>query len=210
MDALDRLAHAGIETIVQAGHDAETLGTRQIGRFLRWPHPHRIDAVWFLDEDVFAGIDGGPEVLRMKARGASNQDDIARLDHVPIALEARERVVGVDQDSGGCVRLDLVPGLGEPIREGIGHRDEMNAGIGVEGVDRGAGAAPPAAAEANTDVIAAGREDPGRSSEPGQRRRQAGGKFQEITARGRRERARIGWGGHGDNRLTKLAEQPEV
>ena len=92
--------------------------------------------------------------------------------------------------------------LVEPILEGVGHGDELGAGVGGEGLLGRAAASAAAADQADLDRAAAGGMDQGNGQAGGDRRRggcprQRGGRArQEIASRwlNEDEEGRDGWG----------------
>ena len=51
--------------------------------------PRRVDAVRLLDEDMFAGLDGGMGVIGMELGGVGDEHHVGALDHALVAVEAR-------------------------------------------------------------------------------------------------------------------------
>ncbi len=91
-------------------------------------------------------------------------------------------MIRVDQDPLGHMRLDLLPGGGQPVGKGVGHRHEVHPGISVEGVESGRRPPVAAANQAHAEPVVAGGEDPGGGVEAGEGGGQAGRHFQEIAA----------------------------
>jgi hypothetical protein len=59
MDALDRFGIAFVVAAAETGYDAELLFPRHVAGQLERFYAVRVDPVWFFDENMPAGFDGG-------------------------------------------------------------------------------------------------------------------------------------------------------
>ncbi len=100
-------------------------------------------------------------------RGRGQEDEVDLVDDVLVGVEAGVLAILGDVDAGADRRsLELGEAVVEPVLEGVGHGDELGAGVGGEGLLGRAGASAAAADQADLDRAAAGGMD--------QRDRQAG------------------------------------
>ena len=112
-----------------------------------------------LDEYVFPGLDGRPDVCGVELRRACNEYDVDALDHVTITVETGETM--------GVIHCDLIrPFLFErftPILhsagEDVSHGHQTHPWIDSHGVDGGTGATASTADDPDTNHVAAGGVD---------------------------------------------------
>ncbi len=87
----------------------------------------RVDAVRLLDKHVFAGLHCGHQVERMELGGVGDQDHVGRLDHVLVAVEAREAVVVVHLDLLRVLLLEQFPLFLDAVEQHVGHGHQAHA-----------------------------------------------------------------------------------
>src|SRR6185312_9260754 len=159
VDALHRLALAEVVAVAEAGTNAEVPFLGEAGGGDNRTGSRGIDGDRLLAEDVFAGLDGGPEVNRPEAGRRAQQHDIdAAAEQLLVAVEAVEAAFRRHIDLG-CDVLDVLQfgkASFEAIHEGVAHGDEFDVGVGAEGLLGGAGAAAAAADQADAEQVAAG------------------------------------------------------
>ena len=97
----------------------------------------------------------------MRRRGQEHEVDL--VDHVLVGVEAGVLAIlgHVDPRADRLDPLRYGEVLLEPIREGVGHGDELGAGVGGEGLLGRAAASTAAADQADLDRAAAGGMDQG-------------------------------------------------
>ncbi len=110
--------------------------------------------MWFLHEYVLTGVDGCAQVRRMKTRGTRDQDDVTRVNHMPVTVESRELMPRVNPCTFGAMRLDFFERSREPVAKQVSHGHQVDAGIGIERVYRSGGAAIPAANQSDANPVA--------------------------------------------------------
>ena len=167
---LHGFADARIGSPAKARGQAEVLLLSLFGGGHRDLDAGRVDAVRFLAEDVFAGIDGRFEHHGMEVRGGGDQHHIdSALDQLLVGVETDETMIVVDRHLIGLHFLQPLAAVLKAIGEDVGHRRQPNVLAGVHGVV-GRPAAPSATADqADLDGVASGRV-----SAAGQRQRTIG------------------------------------
>src|SRR5438270_14004605 len=98
LNAFYRLAEPGVKSAVESRDNAQLFLFCEIAGLLHNPDAAGVDAVRFLDEYVFAGLDGTHRMQRMKLGGVGDQYEVRGLDHMFIAIKAREAVFVVHRD----------------------------------------------------------------------------------------------------------------
>ena len=81
------------------GDDGQVLGLGLLGGGQDGPDAGAVDGDGLLAEEVLAGGDGGLDVLRAEAgRGGQDHQIDARVDHLPVGVEADEAAIVGDLD----------------------------------------------------------------------------------------------------------------
>ena len=94
----------------------------------------------------------------MRRRGQEDQFDL--VDDVLVGVEAGVLAIPGDIDARPDVsRLEVREVIVDPVLEGVGHGDELGAGVGLESLLGGAAAAAAAADQADLDGAAAAGVD---------------------------------------------------
>ena len=127
-----------------------------------------IDGHRLLDEGIDPFLDGirhveGPEVGR-----GGEDDQVDLVDDLLVRIEAGVLAIlgNVNTRANRPRRLELRKAVFKQVREGVGHRDQLDAGVGLEGLPGGPGASAAAADQTNLDRAAAGCVDQG-NGQPG-------------------------------------------
>ena len=123
-------------------------------------HAGCIDGDRLLREDVLSRHDRGLKMHWPEVRRRAQQDDVhAALQELLVRVKPHEAAVGGDSDLRPrlLVLFQMAQALLQPILEGVGHGDELDAGIGGKCLSRRAGAAIAAADQPDPQEVAPAR-----------------------------------------------------
>ncbi len=127
---------------------------------MRRPGPST--AIGFSTKACTPFLDGIGQVKRPEARGRGQEHEINLIDHVFICIKSGIlAILGHVDPRADRLILECGEVLLEPIREGVGHGDELGVGVGGEGLLGRAAASTAAAHQTDLDRAAAGGMDQG-------------------------------------------------
>ena len=110
---------------LESDDDLELLFVGHLRRLEAQPRPEAVDAHRLLHEDVLAGLDGRVEVERPEAGGRREDDEVAVVEHLLVAVEALELTVLGDVHLAFHA-FDRLERPLDAVLEGIGDRGDLH------------------------------------------------------------------------------------
>ena len=159
-DLLHRLAARAVIAPAEAVDEGEVFGLGVLAGLKELAQARAIDGHRFLDERVDPFLDGISQVQRPEVGRGGQEDEVDLIDDVLVCVEAGVLAILGNVDPRADRRpLEDGEVFVDPILEGVGHRDKLDAGVGGEGLLGRAGAPAAAADQTDLDRAAAGRVD---------------------------------------------------
>ena len=126
MDALHGLDVPRIVPALRARHDRQPLALGQLGRGDHGAYADRVHRDRLLHEDVLAGLDRRPQVLRPKARRRRENDQVhVRREDLLVGVEPDETMLARDPHLVAKL-AQLGAALVQPVLEQVAQRDDLD------------------------------------------------------------------------------------
>ena len=171
-DLLHRLAARAVVAPAEAVDEREVLGLGVLAGLKELAEAGPVDGHGLLDERVDPFLDGIGQVQRPEVRRRCQEHEVDLIDDVLVGVEAGVLAILGNVDPRADRRsLEGREVFVDPILEGVGHGDELGAGVGGERLLGRAGAPAAAADQTDLDRAAAGGVDQGDGQAGRDRRR---------------------------------------
>src|SRR5262249_17638032 len=153
VNALDGLALGQVVAVAKTGGEADVPGLGELGRLDERADAWAIDGDGLFEEDVLALFNGVAGVHRAEMRRGGQQDQIAKINHLLVGIEA-DKLAIADIDLVGELLLKMRELVIDMVFESIANRVELHIGIGLQGFERRVGTTSTATDQADFESIA--------------------------------------------------------